>query len=162
MFNEITHLTSAFTQQGNHIDVGFCVSRNHAKQCALADSRTGEDADSLSAADRQHPVDSAHARFEWLVDHPTVEWIRRLGSQWHTLGEFNWPFFVYRAAEAVEYPAEKGGTNVNSERSTQRLHEASSVQAIQLTQWHQDNVIIVKANDLSEYRAIICETRYSA
>ena len=66
--DEFLDLAAALADQADDDDVGIRVARHHAEQHALADADAGEQADALSAADREQRVDGAHADIQRIAD----------------------------------------------------------------------------------------------
>src|SRR6185437_6466896 len=162
VFDEVTHFSTALTEERDDVHVRLGVTCDHAEQRALADTGTREYSDALTAADGKHPVDRANARLQRLVDHATLQRVRRLGRQWNTVREFDRPLVIDRMAESVENATEQRWTDVDTERAAEGLHEASSVQAIELAERHQDDVVLVKSDDFGEHRSVVRQARDTA
>ena len=77
--DELAHLAAALADQGDHVDVGLGVARDHAEQRRLADAGAGEDAEALALAAGDQGVDGAHPEGHALRDRRALQRRGRLG-----------------------------------------------------------------------------------
>src|SRR5262245_7395799 len=133
MLEEVAHLTTALAEERDHVHVRLGLSRNHAEQGALANSRTREDPDALAPPDGQRPVDRADRCLERAIDHLSLQRMRRLPNEGHASHRFDLSPAVDRMTEAVEDATEEPGTDIDAERAAKRLHHAPRVQPTELS-----------------------------
>ena len=107
VFQELPHLASAFSDQGNDRDVAVGVTRQHREQGGLADARACEQAEALSGAAGREAVEHAHAQIEARPETGAAGGIggcrahrpRPAAARQRTLA-------VERTSERVDHPAE--------------------------------------------------------
>src|SRR6185437_370753 len=103
VLHKLADFPATLTDETHDSQIGGSVPCHHSDQCALPDTRAAEDADPLSPAHRQQPIDSAQSCAQSCLDGDAIHGLRN--------GAFEWPalFYAYsrstieRAALCIHY-----------------------------------------------------------
>jgi hypothetical protein len=151
--DELADLAAAFADQRDHVHLAGLAARDGAHQGRLADARTGEDADALALAERQHAVDRGDAGLDRLVDRGTRQRRRRIAGQRAQSALDRRPA-VERPAERVDDAAEQTGPDRHRQRPMVVVHLVPRRHAVRVAERHHHCVVAVEPDHLGGQRQL--------
>ena len=113
----MTYLTPSLSKQGNHIDVGRGLPRDHAYQDALPNTTACHDPDSLAFTKRYQPINGSHACSQRILDLRPFQRARWIGSQWPAPSQADGTQPIDRLTKSVQYTTHKAFANLCVESS---------------------------------------------
>ncbi len=149
VLEELADLATALADERDDDDVGFHAARDRAEQRALADAGAREQTDALSFAEREEPVEHAHARRDRAVDGATRERVGRIAIDEHDVAFVRLRSAVDRAAEPVDDATEERVRRAHREGSSRRFDEVVRSDARERAEWHRDRFARVESDDLA-------------
>ena len=72
VLHKLPHLSPSLAYQPDDSQICRCIPGHHSNQRALSHTRPAEDTHALSASYRQHSIQHAKSRLQWLSDHLTL------------------------------------------------------------------------------------------
>ena len=142
------HLAAALADQADHHHVGLGEAGEHAQQHTFADTRTGDQANALPAADGQHAIDGFDAHIEHIADGATLHRVERATEQAQLVFAHRLGFAVQWHAPAIDDTAQQGVAQPDAGGVADDAHSGPGADALRLGEGHEKQGLVVEAHHL--------------
>ena len=134
--DKLAHLTATLSDQGNDIDVRFCIAGEHTEQGALSDTGTCKDSDTLSFSHSNQPVYRFYAKWKHLRDNLTAHRIRRICLDRIFASSLN-DSAVGRSSNTIQRMSKNAVPDKHPKRMSGILNDTSHTDAFHILKRHQ-------------------------
>ncbi len=154
LLDELAQLAAALSDQGDHVDVRLGVAGDHAEEGRLADAGAGHDADPLTFAAGQKPVDGADAEVQRLPDRAALHRVHRKRVDRVLVDGLDGPLVVDGVAQAVDDPPEKGRSHPQGRLLAADRDDAAKPHPPEFPQRHEQGLVLAEADHLGGYGGV--------
>jgi len=152
LFEKFPYFPTPFTDQPDHVDVGFGITGDHTQQYALAHAGSGKYSHPLALPACKYTVYRLDAQIDGFVDAPPLQGIDGIGVNRIGGAHLYRTLIVNGLTETVDDPSEKLRSDFHGRLSSQGDYSGARTQSLDRIQGHEKNLPLFEAHHLRRDR----------